>query len=98
MAHLLEHKQVYGIVTGEDERPDDLVEDAIAAENFTPWAAVKVWVREHDTAQSIILLGMEPQLHTSYMEITNAGTLWEKLAAAYKAKSKFNVFRSRRFL
>jgi len=32
MALLLEEKQVYGIVTGEDERPEDAVEqDATAA-------------------------------------------------------------------
>jgi len=95
MALLLEQKQVYGIVTGEDERPEDPAEDATAAGKLAHRAAVKDWVKQHGTARSTILLGMEPRLQASYMEITDARTLWEKLATAYKAKLKFNVFQIR---
>jgi len=95
MALLLEQKQVYGIVTGEDERPEDPAEDATAAEKFAHRAAVKDWVKQHGTARSTIMLGMEPRLQASYMEITDARTLWEKLATAYMAKLKFNVFQIR---
>ena len=92
MALLLEQKQVYGIVTGEDERPEDPAEDATAAEKLAHRAAVKDWVKQHGTARSTILFSKEPRLQASYMEITDARTLWEKLATAYKAKLKFNVF------
>ena len=96
MALLLEQKQVYGIVTGEDERPEDPAEqDATAAEKLAHRAAVKDWVKQHGTARSTILLGIEPRLQASYMEITDARTLWEKLATAYKAKLKFNVVQIR---
>jgi len=95
MALLLEQKQVYGIVSGEDERPEDPAEDATAAEKLAHRAVVKDWVKQHGTARSTILLGMEPRLQASYMEITEARTLWEKLATAYKAKLKFNVFQIR---
>jgi len=95
VALLLEQKQVYGIVAGEDEQPDDPAEDATAAEQLAHRAAVKDWVKRHCTALSTILLGMEPRLQASYMEITDARTLWEKLATAYKAKLNFNVFQIR---
>jgi len=83
MALRLEQKQVYGIVTGEDERPEDLAEDATAAVKLAHRAAVHDRVQQHGTAQSTIMLGMEPWLQASYMEITDARTLWEKLATAY---------------
>jgi len=93
MALLLEQKQVYGIVTGENERPEDRAEqDATAAEKLAHWAAVKEWVKQHGTARSTILVGLEARLQASYMEITDARTLWEQLATAYNAKLKFNVF------
>jgi len=77
---------------GEDERPEDPVEDATTAEKLAYQAAVKDWVKQHGTAGSTILLGMEPHLQASYMEITDARTLWEELATAYKTKLKFTVF------
>jgi hypothetical protein len=40
----------------------------------------------------MILLGMEPWLQALYMEITDAQTLWEKLATVYTAKLQLNVF------
>jgi len=96
MALLLEQKQVYGIVTGEDARPEDPAEqDATTTEKLAHRASVKDWVKQHSPAQSTILLAMEPRLLASYMEITDARTLWEKLATAYIAKLKFNVFQIR---
>ena len=63
MALLLEQKQVYGIVTGEDEQPEDPAEqDATAAEILAYRAVVKDWVKQHGTARLTILLGMEPPL------------------------------------
>jgi len=63
MALLLEQKQVYGIVMGENERPEDPAEqDATATEKLAHRAAVKDWVKQHGTARSTILLGMEPWL------------------------------------
>jgi len=47
MALLLEQKQVYGIVKGEDMRPEDLAEDATAAEKLAHQAAVTDWVKQH---------------------------------------------------
>jgi len=93
MALLVEQKQVYGIVMGEDERPEDLVEkDATAGDKLAHHPAVNDWVKQHGTARSTILLSMEPRLQALYMEITDARTLWEKLPMVYKAKLKFNVF------
>ena len=92
----MEQKQVHGIVTGEDERPKDPAQqDATGAETLAHWAAVKDWVKRHGTARSTILLGMEPRLQASYMEIMDVRTFWDKLATAYKAKLKFNVFEIR---
>jgi len=95
MALLLEQKQVNSIVTGEDERPEDPVEDATAASILAHWAAVKHWVKQHGTARLTILLGMELRLQASYMEITDARTLWENMVTAYKSKLKVNVFQIR---
>ena len=65
-ALLLEQKQVYGIVMGEDERPKDLAEQyATAADKLVHRAAIEDWVKQHGTARSTILLGMEPQLQAS---------------------------------
>jgi hypothetical protein len=50
MALLLEPKQVYGIVMGEDERPEDLAEDATAMEELGHLAAVKDRVKQHGAA------------------------------------------------
>jgi hypothetical protein len=96
MALLLEQERVYGIVTGKDERPEGPAEqDATAAEKLEHRAAVKDWVKQHGTVRSTILLGMELRLQASYMETTDARTLGEKLATAYKAKLKFNIFQIR---
>ena len=76
MALLLEQQQVYSMVTGEDERPEDLVElNETMAEKFAHRAAVKDWVKEHGTVRSKILLGIEQWLQILYMQITDAQTL-----------------------
>jgi len=41
---------------------------------------------------------VEPRLQALYLEITEARTLWEKLATVYKSKLKFNVFEIRQEL
>ena len=82
MALLLEQKKVYHIVTGDDERPADPAEKATAAETLAHPATLTDCVKQHGTARSTILLGMEPRLRASYMEITDARTLWENLAMA----------------
>jgi len=56
----LEQKQVYSIVTGEDERLENPVEDAIAMEKLADRAAINDWVTHHHTVRLTILLGMEP--------------------------------------
>ena len=73
-------------------------EDATAAEKLLHWAAVKESVKQHGTARSTILLSVEPRLQALYLEITEARTLWEKLATVYKSKLKFNVFEIRQEL
>jgi hypothetical protein len=95
MALLLEQKQVYGIVTGDDEKPEEAAEGATAADKLALKTAMKEWMKLHGTARSTILLGMESRLQASYMDIDDAQTLWEKLAAAYKSKLKLNVFQIR---
>jgi hypothetical protein len=96
MAHVFQQKHVYGIVTGEDKRPEHPADqDATAAETLAHRAVVKDWVKQPGTVQSTILLGMEPRLQASYMESTDVRTLREKLTMAHKAKLKFNVFQIR---
>jgi len=95
MVLLLEQKQVYGIVTGEDEQPEAPADNAAAAETLAHRSAVRDWVKQHDTARLIILLGMKPWLQASYMKIADVRTLWEKLATAFNAQLKLNVFQIR---
>jgi hypothetical protein len=90
MAFRLGQKQVNGIVTGEDEQPEDPAEDATAAENLAHWALVQDWIKEYGTMPSTILLSMEPRLQASYMQIRDTWILWEKLAMAYQANLVFN--------
>jgi hypothetical protein len=51
MALLMDQKQVYGIVTEEDERPEDPVEqEATTAQKLAHRAGVKDRVKQHGTA------------------------------------------------
>jgi hypothetical protein len=88
MALLLEQKQVYGIITGYDDKPEEPAANATATEK----AAFKDWMNRDGVARSTILLGMVPRIQADYMVVDDAKTLWEKLASAKKSKLKFNIF------
>jgi len=87
MALLLEQKQVYGIIKGYDDKPEEPAANATATEK----AAFKDWMNRHGVARSTILLGMEPRTQAEYTVVEDAKTLWEKLASAYKSKLKLNI-------
>jgi hypothetical protein len=87
----LEQKQVYGIIKAYDDKPEEPAANATATEK----AAFKDWMNRHGVARSTILLGMKPRIHTAYMVVDDAKTLWEKLASAYKSKLKLNILESR---
>ena len=91
MALLLEQKQVYGIIKGYDDKPEEPAANATATEK----AAFKHCMNRHGVARSTILLGMEPRIQAEYTVVDDAKTLWEKLASAYKSKLKLNIFESR---
>jgi len=67
MQPILEQKQVYGIVMGEDVRPVYLAEDATALEQLVHSAAVIDCVKHHCATRSTILLGIDPWLQALYM-------------------------------
>jgi hypothetical protein len=95
MVVLFGQKLVSSRVMGEDERPDDRVEDTTAVEKLVLPGAVTHWLTQHGTAQSLILLGtVEPRLQALFMENTDGRTLWERQATAYKIRLKLNVFQS----
>ena len=89
MALLLEQKQVYGIIKGYDNKPEEPAANATATEN----AAFKDWMNRHGVARSTILLGMEPRIQAEYTVVDDAKTLWQKLASAYKSKLKLTSSR-----
>jgi len=91
MALLLEQKQVYGIIKGYDDKPEEPAAKATATEK----AAFEDWMNRHGVARSTILLGMEPRIQAEYTVVDNAKMLWEKLASAYKSKLKLNIFEIR---
>jgi len=88
MALLLEQKQVYSIIKGYDNKPEEPAANVTATER----AAFKDWMNLHGVARSTILLGMEPRIQADYTVVDDAKTLWEKLASAYKSKLKLNIF------
>ena len=91
MALLLEQKQVYGIIKGYDDKPEEPAANATATEK----AAFKDWMNRHGVARSTILLGMERSIQAEYTVIHDAKTLHEKVASAYKSKLKLNIFEIR---
>jgi len=91
MALLLEQKQMYGIIKGYDDKPEEPAANAIATEK----AGFKDWMNRHGVARSTILLGMEPRIQAEYTVVDDGKTLWEKLASAYKSKLKLNIFENR---
>jgi hypothetical protein len=78
MALLLEQKQVYGIMKGYDDKPEEPAATATATEK----AALTDWMNRHGVTRLTILLGMEPRIHAEYTVVDNAKTLWETLASA----------------
>jgi len=91
MALLLEHKQVYGIIKGYNDKPKEPAANATATEK----AAFKGWMNRHCVARSTILQGMEPRIRAEYMVVDDEKTLCEKLASAYKSKLKLNILKIR---
>jgi hypothetical protein len=91
MALLLEQKQVYGIIKGYDDKPEEPAANATATEK----AGFKNGMNRHGVARSTILLGMEPRIQVEYTVVDDAKTLWEKLASAYQSKLKLNIFEIR---
>jgi len=88
MALLLEQKQVYGIIKGYDDKPEEPAANTTA----TKKAAFKDWMNRHGVARSTILLGMDRMIQAEYTVVEHAKTLWEKLASAYKSMLKLNIF------
>jgi len=79
MAILSEQKQIYGIIKGYDNQPEEPAANATAIEN----AAFNDWMNHHGFARLTIVLGMEPRIEAEYTVVEDAKTLWEKLASAY---------------
>jgi len=88
----LKQKQVYGIVTGEEKRPADPPEDATTVETLPHCTAINDWVHHHGTRRSMILLGIKPMLHVSYMDIIDAQTLRNRISMVSNAKMMFIGF------
>jgi len=75
MALLLEQMQVYGIIKGYDDKPEEPAANATATEK----ASFKDWMNHHGVARSTILLCMEPRIQAEYTIVEDAKTLWAKL-------------------
>jgi hypothetical protein len=91
MALLLKQKQVYGIIKGYDDKPEEPAANTTATEK----AAFKDWMNRHGVARTTMLLGMELWIQAEYTVVDDAKTLWEKLASAYKPKLNLNIFEIR---
>jgi hypothetical protein len=61
----------------------------------TERAAFKDWMNLHGVARWTILPGMESRIQVEYTVVDDAKTRWEKLASAYKAMLKLNIFQIR---
>ena len=91
MALLPEQNQVYGIITGYNDKPEEPAGNATATEK----AAFKDWMNRHVVTRSTVLLGMELRIQAEYTVVNDAKTLWKMLASAYKSKLKLNIFEIR---
>jgi hypothetical protein len=80
MALHLEQKQVYVIIKGYDDMPEEPAAKAAATEKV----AFKDWMHRHGVTRSTILRSMEPRTQAECMVINDATTLWERQASAYK--------------
>jgi len=91
MALRLEQKQVYGIINGYDEKP----EEPAANTTTTEKAAFKDWMNRHGDARSTILLSMKLKIQGYYTVVDDVKTLWEMPASAYMSKLKLNILERR---
>jgi len=73
MALLLEHKQVYGIFKGGNNK---LQEQAVNA-TATDKAAFKDQMSCHGIASLTILLDIEPTVEAKYTVVNDGKTLWD---------------------
>jgi len=76
MALLLEQKQMYGIIKGYDDKPEEPAANATATEKAT----FIDLMNRHGVARSSILLRMELRIQAEYTVVEDAKNLWEKLA------------------
>jgi hypothetical protein len=76
---LLEQKQVFGVVDGTEEAPEDVTE-------------LKAWKTQHGIAQLPILLAMDRSLQQQYGVQQDAKALWNHLKEEYKLKVKLIVW------
>jgi len=79
MALLLEQKEVYGIIKGYDDKPEETAAKATGTEK----TAFDDWTNCHGVARSTILQGMGPRMPVEYTVVDDAKTLWENLASVY---------------
>jgi len=77
MTLLLEPKQVYGIIKGYSDKPEEPAANLTA----TVMAVFKDCINRNGVARSTMRLGKEPRIHSQYTVVDNAKTLWEKLAS-----------------
>jgi hypothetical protein len=87
MAQLLWQTQVYGIIKGEDDKPDEPAANATATEK----AAFKDLMTHHGVGESALLLIIEHRIRAEYTVVDNAKTLWKKLASNDKSKRTLNI-------
>jgi hypothetical protein len=71
MSLLLEQKQLFGIIEGYDDKPEEAAANETAAEK----AAFKDWMNRHAVAGSTLLLGIEPRIQVEYTVIDEVKTL-----------------------
>jgi hypothetical protein len=88
MALLLKQKQVYGIIKGYDDKPEEPAPNATATER----AAFKDWMKCFGVARSTMLLGMEPRILAQYTVVEDTKVVWDKLPSAAMSKLKLNIF------
>jgi len=91
MTLLIEQKQVYGIIRGYDDKPEELAAKVTATEK----APFKDWMNRHGVARLTILLGMEPRIQAEYIVVDDTMTHRKKLGSPYKSMRKLNIFEIR---
>jgi hypothetical protein len=75
MAPLIKPKQVYGILTGYNVKPEQLAANMKATEQST----FKDWMNCHGVARLMILDGMESRINTDCMILDMGKMHWEAL-------------------